>query len=62
MEHFDISENGSLIRGNNEARRAYRWYQMNYSLEEDCQWLNESPLLNSLFKEQLLKPETRPVL
>ncbi|AKE52029.1 zinc transporter ZntB [Kangiella geojedonensis] len=61
MEHYDISNKGGLITETDDAPRAYRWYRMNYSSDEDCQWLDENPLLNNLFKEQLLKAETRPV-
>lgn len=61
MQIYDISNQGSLISEEHESPRAYRWYQMNYSQEDDCQWLDEYPGLNNLFKEQLLKVETRPV-
>lgn len=61
MEHYDISNKGGLITETDDTPRAYRWYRMNYSSDEDCQWLDENPLLNNLFKEQLLKAETRPV-
>ncbi|GAA4354909.1 zinc transporter ZntB [Kangiella marina] len=62
MDYKDISNKGALITETDDVPRAYRWYRMNYSIEEDCEWLDESPLLNSVFKEQLLKAETRPVL
>jgi zinc transporter len=62
MEYFDISNKGELITEVDDKPRAYRWYKMNYSVEEDCQWLDENPSLNNLFKEQLLKAETRPVV
>ena len=62
MEYFDISNKGGFITETDDAPRAYRWYRMNYSVEEDCKWLDENPLLNNLYKEQLLKIETRPIV
>lgn len=62
MDYFDISNKGGLIQETDDKPRSFRWYKMNYSVEEDCQWLEQNPSLNSLFKEQLLKAETRPVL
>ena len=61
MEHYDISNKGGLITETDDGPRSFRWYRMNYSSDEDCRWLDENPLLNNLFKEQLLKAETRPV-
>ncbi|GAA0212263.1 zinc transporter ZntB [Kangiella japonica] len=62
MQIYDISNQGSIITEEHDSPRAYRWYQMNYSQEADCQWLEEYPGLNNLFKEQLLKVDIRPVV
>ena len=61
MDTYDINSKGGIVQSDEGSSRAYRWYHMNYSSDKDCEWLDHYPGLNNLFKEQLLKAETRPV-
>ncbi|WP_223668824.1 zinc transporter ZntB [Kangiella shandongensis] len=57
---YDISDGGALLTEGKSEEKAYRWYHMNYSVDEDRDWLSSRKDINDLFKEQLLKAETRP--
>lgn len=59
LESYVINHNGELI-DDHTSNFSYRWYHMNYSVESDRKWLSDYAGLKSIFKEQLLKAETRP--
>lgn len=61
LETYNISAKGKLVAAEKALEAKYRWHHMNYAVDEDRQWLNEYPDLNTVFKEQLLRTETRPI-
>lgn len=59
---YEVNVKGALVAEGGPSSKAYSWHHMNYSIDEDRNWLNSRTDINDLFKEQLLKVETRPTL
>ncbi|AOE49829.1 CorA family divalent cation transporter [Kangiella sediminilitoris] len=60
VSSYIVSNKGALIESEGTEAKAYTLYHMNYSVQTDREWLEEREGINNLFKEQLLKTETRP--